>query len=207
VVGLVASRIKDRFHRPVIALARGGNGELKGSGRSIAALHLRDALDLVDKRNPGLLLRFGGHAAAAGLSLRESDVVAFTAAFESVARELLSPVDLERTIETDGSLGAADINIQLARQLHDHVWGQGFPAPTFHDEFAVVDQRIVGEKHSRLKLRRTAAGQEDGKAIDAILFGHAGMLPNRIRAVYRLALNFYNDSFSLELGIEHWHAI
>jgi single-stranded-DNA-specific exonuclease len=207
VVGLVASRIKDRFHRPVIALARGSNGELKGSGRSIPALHLRDALDLVDKRAPGLLLRFGGHAAAAGVALREEDLPAFAAAFESVVRELLSPVDLERTIETDGSLQDAEIDIQLARRMHEHAWGQGFPAPTFHDVFAVIDQRIVGEKHSRLKLRRVNSSLSSPKALDAILFGYAQPLPARIEAVYRLGLNFHNDSYGLELAIEHWQTV
>jgi single-stranded-DNA-specific exonuclease len=206
VVGLVASRIKDRFHRPVIALARGGNGELKGSGRSIATLHLRDALDLVDKRHPGLLLRFGGHAAAAGIALRETDLPAFNAAFEAVARELLSPVDLERTIETDGSLRQVEVNIELARLLDQHVWGQGFPAPTFSDAFEVVEQRIVGEKHAKLRLRRLGAADASPQSLSAILFGHAEPLPPRIEAVYRLGLNWFNDSYALELQIEHWQA-
>lgn len=206
VIGLVASRIKDRFHRPVIALARGGNGELKGSGRSIPGLHLRDALDLVDKRNPGLLLRFGGHAAAAGIALREADLPAFGVAFEAVARELLSPVDLERTIETDGSLQDVEVNVQLARLLDQHVWGQGFPAPAFSDAFEVVEQRIVGEKHAKLRLRRLGAADASPQSLSAILFGHAEPLPPRIEAVYRLGLNWFNDSYALELQIEHWQA-
>ncbi|MDH5264579.1 MAG: single-stranded-DNA-specific exonuclease RecJ, partial [Betaproteobacteria bacterium] len=131
VVGLLASRLKDRFHRPVFAFAAEDGGRLKGSGRSIAGLHLRDALDLVAKRAPGVLERFGGHAAAAGATLHANRLEDFGAAFESVARELLSPADLEQRIETDGELEPGDISFDFAREIRRHVWGQGFPEPRF----------------------------------------------------------------------------
>ncbi len=198
VVGIVASRIKERFHRPVIAFARGNDGELKGSGRSIRALHLRDALDLVAKREPGLLARFGGHAAAAGLTLRETDLGRFRAAFETAARGLLTPADLERVIETDGTLRAADLTLEAARLFDSQVWGQGFPAPTFDDEFAVVRQRVIAGRHLKLQLAR------DGGEYEAMLFSHAAPLPGRVHAVYRLAVNDYGGTQKLQLTIEHW---
>ena len=198
VIGILASRIRERWHRPVIAFARGGAGEIKGSGRSIGALHLRDALDLIAKREPGLLTRFGGHAAAAGLTLHEADFERFSAAFEAVVQSLLSPADLQRVIETDGALPAAHLTLDSARLLEQQVWGQGFPAPTFIDEFDVAEQRIVGERH--LKLRLASAGAE----IEAMLFSHTEALPRRVRAVYRLAVNEYNGAQKLQLTLEHW---
>ncbi len=146
VVGLLASRLKDRFHRPVFAFAVEAGGKLKGSGRSIAGLHLRDALDLVAKRAPGVIERFGGHAAAAGATLHAGRLEEFGAAFESVARELLSPADLEQRIETDGELGPGDVSFDFARELRRHVWGQGFPEPRFSGRFAVEGQRVVGRQ-------------------------------------------------------------
>jgi single-stranded-DNA-specific exonuclease len=154
VVGIVAARIKERLHRPVFAFARGDAGEIKGSGRSIPGLHLRDALDLVCKRAPGLLLRFGGHAMAAGLTLRESDFARFRELFAQVADELLAPADRTRTLETDGGLESAYFSIATARLLEAEVWGQGFPAPLFQDEFAVESQRILKDKHLKLRLRK-----------------------------------------------------
>lgn len=201
VVGIVASRIKERFHRPVIAFARGNDGELKGSGRSIRALHLRDALDLVAKREPGLLARFGGHAAAAGLTLREADLERFRTAFENAARGLLTPADLERVIETDGTLRPEDLTLEAARLFEQQVWGQGFPAPTFDDEFAIVRQRVVAGRHLKLQLAR------DGGEYEAMLFSHAEPLPGRVHAVYRLAVNEYGGTQKLQLTIEHWHPV
>ncbi len=198
VIGIVASRLKERYHRPVIAFARGNDGELKGSGRSIGALHLRDALDLVAKREPGLIARFGGHAAAAGLTLRENDFARFRAAFESVAQTLLTPPDLARVIETDGALPAEHFTLEAARVLEHAVWGQGFPAPTFDDEFTVARQRVVGERHLKLRLAK------DGREVDAMLFSHATPLPPRIRAVYRLAVNEWNGTQTLQITVEHW---
>ena len=198
VIGIVASRIKDRFHRPAFAFARGVDGEIKGSGRSIRGLHLRDALDLVSKRAPGLILRFGGHAAAAGLTLREADFAHFQRLFEGVVRSLLSPADLEREIETDGSLPVAHATLEAAHALRDGIWGQGFPEPHFVDRFEIVQQRVVGERHLRLRLRR------DGRIFEGILFGHNEPLPAAIRAVYRFALNEYNGTTSTQLVIDHW---
>ena len=173
---------------------------MKGSGRSINALHLRDALDLVSKRHPDLILRFGGHAAAAGLSLGEHAFEKFQLAFEAVARELLTPGDLDREWITDGSLPPEEMTLDNASALADAVWGQGFPEPRFYDRFEVASQRVVGERHLKLRLRR-------GKAlIDAMLFGHADPLPDAIAATYRLSANHYNGSVTLQLILDHWHA-
>ncbi|HEX7455730.1 MAG TPA: single-stranded-DNA-specific exonuclease RecJ [Gallionella sp.] len=198
VIGILASRLKDKFHRPVIAFAQSNNGELKGSGRSIASLHLRDALDLISKRQPALIRKFGGHAAAAGLSIAEADFTKFVAAFEQVASELLSANDLAHLIETDGALEPAGMSLEMARLLDEQVWGQGFPAPQFDDEFVVQNQRVVGEKHLKLRLG------VKGKSIEAILFGHNEPLPERIHAVYSLSINEYNGNQSLQLIIKHW---
>lgn len=201
VIGILASRLKDKFHRPVIAFASGKDGELKGSGRSIRGLHLRDALDRVAKRHPDLLQKFGGHAAACGLTIRESDLSAFTMAFEAVAQSLLSPADLERLVETDGALAPAEATLETAFLLRREVWGQGFPQPGFSGEFSVEKQRVVGEKHLRLRLG------SQGKTLDAILFSHCDPLPAAIRAVYRLDVNEYNGAQSLQLVIEHWECV
>jgi single-stranded-DNA-specific exonuclease len=198
VVGIVASRLKDRFHRPTVIFARGGGGELKGSGRSIAGLHLRDALDLVAKRAPGLIARFGGHAFAAGLSIAEADLPRFRTLFEEVAREALSPAQLARVLETDGELAPDELDLDLARAMHDAVWGQGFDAPVFDGVFDVLDQRIVGVRHSKLTLRRGDA------TYTAMLFGHAEALPGRIRAAYRPDVNEWNGSQTLQLTLAHW---
>ncbi|HSM98187.1 MAG TPA: single-stranded-DNA-specific exonuclease RecJ [Gallionella sp.] len=198
VIGILASRLKERFHRPTIAFARAGNNEIKGSGRSIAGLHLRDALDLVSKRHPSLIRKFGGHAAAAGLSIAESDFGSFAAAFEKVSGELLDAGDLAQRIETDGALDVAEMNLEIARLLDEQVWGQGFPAPQFSDDFAVKNQRVVGEKHLKLRL------EANGKLIEAILFGHNEPLPEQVQAVYSLSVNEYNGTQSLQLIIRHW---
>ena len=202
VIGILASRIKDKRHRPVFAFARGdtetGDGEIKGSGRSIPGLHLRDALDLISKRAPGLLKRFGGHAMAAGATIMEPDFARFRELFAQVADELLSPADLTRTLETDGSLEASYFSIQTARLLEEEVWGQGFPAPIFEDEFEVENQRILKEKHLKLRLRRGAL------RIDAIQFNCNTAPGATIRAAYRLAINEYNGVQSPQLMIEHF---
>lgn len=200
VIGILASRLRERFHRPTFAFASSGNGELKGSGRSIAALHLRDALDLVSKRHPELIVRFGGHAAAAGLTLHENGFKPFCDAFETVATELLTPADLEREWVTDGSLPPEDMTLANATTLADSVWGQGFPEPRFYDHFEVVAQRIVGERHLKLRLRRGS------QQLDAMLFGHAAPLPEAIAATYRLSANHYNGAMTLQLLLEHWQA-
>ena len=201
VIGIVASRIKDKFHRPVVAFARSNHGEIKGSGRSIRSLHLRDALDLVSKRAPGLILKFGGHAAAAGLTLREADFALFQQHFESAVRGLLTPADLEREIATDGSLPVEHATLASAQALRDGIWGQGFPEPGFLDTFEIVQQRVVGERHLKLRLRR------DGKIFEGILFGHNEPLPEAIRAVYRFSLNEYNGVTSTQVMLDHWEPL
>jgi len=202
VIGILASRIKDKRHRPVFAFARGdeatADGELKGSGRSIPGLHLRDALDLVSKRAPGLLKRFGGHAMAAGATIMEADFARFRELFAQVADELLAPTDLTRTLETDGSLEESYVSINTARLLDNEVWGQGFPAPLFEDEFTVENQRILKDKHLKLRLRRGEM------RIDAIQFNFSGSPGTTIRAAYRLSVNEYNGVQSPQLLIEHF---
>jgi len=197
VVGILASRIKEKFHRPVIAFAEAGEGILKGSGRSIAGLHLRDALDLVTKRQPDLILKFGGHAMAAGLSIKQADFLAFQQAFESVVSELLSSADLQAIIETDGSLEANNMSLEASQILASSVWGQGFALPLFADAFSVVNQRIVGEKHLKLYL------EKDKKRFDAIFFGQTAFLPEQIQAVYQLQTNAYNGLQALQLQLVH----
>ena len=197
VIGILASRVKDKLHRPVIAFARGNADELKGSGRSIRGLHLRDALDLVSKQAPGLLLRFGGHAAAAGLTLREESLARFETLFEQTVRELIDPADLTRTIETDGPLEAGRMSLESARLLEGEIWGQGFPAPVFSDDFAVDSQRILKDRHLKLTLRKGAA------RFDAIRFNFAEGAPDKVRAAYRLAVNEFNGVSSVQLVLEH----
>jgi len=203
VVGILAGRVKERWHRPVIAFARSSEGseEIKGSGRSIPGLHLRDALDLVAKREPDLILRFGGHAAAAGLTLRESEFTRFAAAFDRAVRDMLSPEALAHRIDTDGSLAADYLSLNTARMLEEQIWGQGFPQPLFWDEFNVMNQRVVGEKHLKLKLRR------DKQVLEAMHFNSLDSLPNAVRAAYRVTTNEFNGIRSLQLVIEHWEPI
>ena len=197
VVGILASRIKEKLHRPVFAFARGENGEIKGSGRSIPGLHLRDALDLVSKRAPGILKKFGGHAMAAGATLMEEDFTRFRELFTQVADELLAPADLTRTLETDGGLESAYFSLDTARLLEAEVWGQGFPPPLFEDEFVVESQRILKEKHLKLRLRK---GEQ---RLDAIQFNFSQPPGDRIRAAYRLSINDYNGVQTTQLMIEH----
>src|SRR4051812_8120274 len=180
VVGILASRLKDRLHLPVICFARSAaGGLLKGSGRSIAALHLRDCLDLVAKRAPGLILRFGGHAQAAGLTIAEADYARFAQAFERALEELLPAAAREQRVETDGSLHAEELSFNTACMLEAEIWGQGFPQPLFCDNFSVENQRVVGERHLKLRL------QKDGKRYEAMRFGSHGLpdpLPSKVRA-------------------------
>jgi single-stranded-DNA-specific exonuclease len=201
VVGLLASRLKERHNRPTLIFAEVGDGLLRGSGRAIPGLHLRDALDLVDRRLPGVILKFGGHAAAAGLTLRREHLDAFSEVFESVARESLSAADLVRVIETDGELAPAEFTLENAEALRNTVWGQGFPAPAFQGEFTVQSQRLVGEKHLKLRL----AG--NGLAAEAMLFFQDTPLPERIQAVYRLEVNEWNGNRSLQLNLAHWAGV
>ncbi|MFT3757942.1 single-stranded-DNA-specific exonuclease RecJ [Thauera sp.] len=200
VIGLVASRIKERLHRPTIAFARSSNGELKGSGRSIPGLHLRDALDLVTKRHPDLIARFGGHAMAAGLTIREADLRRFDEAFEEVVGGLLDPAQLEHRIDTDGSLEPGYFALDAVRMLENEIWGQGFPQPVFDDVFRVERQRVLKDKHLKLELSRGSTRYE------AIRFNHADGAAGQIHAAYRLGVNEYNGVSSVQLMLEHFEA-
>jgi len=204
VIGILAGRVREKLHRPTFAFARGEGEELKASGRSIPGLHLRDALDLVAKRHPGLLLRFGGHAAAAGLTLAAGRVADFDAAFEEVCRELLSPADLSRTLETDGPLESGYFSLDTVRLLRQEVWGQAFPPPLFADSFEVLGQRLLKDKHLKLKL------QKGRQRFDAIQFnfadGAAPSVPERIRAVFRVDINEWNGNQTVQLLLEHFEA-
>lgn len=199
VVGIVAGRMKDRLHRPTFAFARGADGALKGSGRSIPGFHLRDALDLVAKRHPGLLLRFGGHAMAAGCTLADDDgqgFQTFEAALRQVAAEWLDKATLTRTLRTDGPLGHEWFNADTAALLDAQVWGQGFEAPVFCDEAEVLQQRLVGEKHLKLRLRL------GGREREAIWFGHADPLPDHVRIAYRLSADEWNGQRRVQMVVE-----
>ena len=197
VVGILASRIKDKLHRPVFAFAPGEGGIIKGSGRSIPGLHLRDALDLVAKRAPGLLIRFGGHAMAAGATVNAENFDKFKELFAQVAGELLAPADLTRTLETDGNLEGSYISLATARLLENEIWGQGFPAPLFMDEFDVEQQRVLKDKHLKLRLRK------GDTRIDAIQFNFSAQPGNRTRLAYRLTINEYMGVESPQLMVEH----
>ncbi|QLI83079.1 single-stranded-DNA-specific exonuclease RecJ [Chitinibacter fontanus] len=202
VVGIVASRVKDRYHRPTLVFADGGDEEIKGSGRSIAGLHLRDALDLVSKRHPSLIKKFGGHAMAAGLTLARRDFAQFAQAFEEVCRQLLTPADLTHVIETDGILSSAELHIGTAELLDKQVWGQGFPAPVFSGQFRVIEQRIVGEKHSKLKL-----STPEGIVLDAMRFNYAEPIPQKINAVYKISVNEFRGERNLQLQLDYCEPI
>ena len=184
VVGIVASRLKDRLHRPTFVFAAsqapGREHELKGSGRSIPGFHLRDALDLVAKRYPGVLLRFGGHAMAAGCTVAQAQYAQFERALTEVAQEWLDAATLTRRLETDGPLAPEYRRADLVETLHREVWGQGFAPPVFSEEVEVLSQRLVGEKHLALKLRH------QGQHVDGIWFGHTEPLPGRVKLAYRL---------------------
>jgi single-stranded-DNA-specific exonuclease len=193
VIGILASRLKDKFHRPVIAFAHAQTGEIKGSGRSIPGLHLRDALDLVSKRHPQLILKFGGHAMAAGLSIRETDLAPFRQAFEKVCSEWLDADALVKSIATDGVLQPTEFSLELARELQQQVWGQGFAEPLFEGDFEVESQRVVGEKHLKLKLH-SAAG-----SVEAIYFFSNEPVADHIHAVFSLSINEYNGKQTLQL--------
>lgn len=190
VVGIVASRIKDKLHRPSFVFAASGAPghahELKGSGRSIPGFHLRDALDLVAKRQPGVLLRFGGHAMAAGCTIAAENFCAFEQGLSQVAKEWLDAATLSRRIDTDGPLKPEYRRVELVDVLQQEVWGQGFAAPTFSEEVDVLSQRLVGEKHLALKLKH------QGQAVDAIWFGHTEPLPARVKLAFRLDADAWN---------------
>jgi single-stranded-DNA-specific exonuclease len=200
VVGIVAARLKDRLHRPTFVFAASaaeGNGHiLKGSGRSIAGFHLRDALDLVAKRHPDVLLRFGGHAMAAGCSIHAERLPEFTQAMAQVASEWLDADTLQQKLLTDGAIAAEDLRVDVADSLNQQVWGQGFAAPIFSESCSLVEQRIVGSGHSKLKV------QLAGQTLDAIWFSRSDALPQQLRLAFRLDVNEWRGKRSLQLMVE-----
>ena len=199
IIGLVASRIKEQTYRPVIAFAPSEeNGEhvLKGSGRSIPGIHLRDALDRVSKLSPGLILKFGGHAMAAGLTIRKDAFDEFKELFARAVKELSDPEMFERNIVTDGELRASDFNIELVEAIRKHVWGQAFPEPLFANQFKVLSQRVLKDQHLKLSL------EVDGREIQAIWFRHKRELPPTVRLAYKLDINDFRGRQSVQLIIE-----
>lgn len=197
VIGIVASRLKDKFYRPTITFAPGDEGLIKGSGRSIPGFHLRDALDLVSKHAPSLIQKFGGHAMAAGLTIRAEDFEAFQVAFEAVGKSWLRQEQLERIIETDGVLEEAYYSTDFIELLDSQVWGQGFAPPIFCDEFKLVSQRILKERHLKMVL------EKNGMRYDAIWFGHTDSFGERIKVAFRLDANEYNGVTKVQLLVEH----
>jgi single-stranded-DNA-specific exonuclease len=203
VIGVVASRIKDRVYRPTFVMASGKNGEFKGSGRSIPGFHLRDALDLVATRNPGLLPKFGGHAMAAGVTVSAGGLAKFQRAFEEVSREMLSPALLMQCLETDGSLESAEMTLGTVDALRANVWGQNFPEPTFVDVFDVVSFKKMGENDAHLKL----VLERGGMKFNAVKFRHEGNdIPPKVRIVYKLESNTFMQKTSLQLMLDHLEA-
>jgi len=196
VVGIVAGRLKDRLHRPTFVFARGQDGLLKGSGRSIPGFHLRDALDLVAKRAPGVLKKFGGHAMAAGCSIAHEDFAAFAQGLQQVALEWLDAATLAHRVRTDGALAVEWFSAQTVQLLDAQVWGSAFEAPLFCDEVEVLAQRIVGDKHLKLRLRH------QGALRDAIWFGRIEPVPERVRLAYRLSLDEWNGQQRIQMVIE-----
>lgn len=207
VVGLVASKVKERYHRPVIALAPAGDGELKGSARSIPGLHIRDTLDAVAARHPELLQKFGGHAMAAGLSIRATDLDAFSEAFDQEVSRVLSDSDLNQQILTDGELAADELAISFAEQLRAAgPWGQGFPEPVFEGEFRLLASRVVGDKHVKMRV-----ANRTGTALDAIAFNQApdGIAPEwpSARMAYRLEINEFRGVRSVQLVVDYMEPV
>ena len=196
VVGIVAARLKDRLHRPTFVFAMGQDGLLKGSGRSIPGFHLRDALDLVAKRHPGVLKRFGGHAMAAGCTIAQKHFDTFDAGLQQVAREWLDAATLARKLLSDGPLALEHFNAETVRALDAQVWGQAFEPPMFSDEVEVVSQRLVGEKHLKLSVKHA------GVLRDAIWFGHSEPVGARVRMAYRLSVDEYNGRERVQMVVE-----
>lgn len=207
VIGILASRIKDKFNRPVIVFAPGQGDELKGSGRSITGLHLRDVLAQIDAQYPGLIAKFGGHAMAAGLTILKNDFARFSTVFDEVVSAIVTEDQLQHTIITDGELQENELNLDLAMVLRDAgPWGQAFPEPLFDDVFRILEQRIVGDKHLKLRLGK------GGKVLDAVAFFVNTMeWPNHrcenIRAAYRLDVNEYKGRSSVQLILDYFEEV
>lgn len=201
VVGIIASRLKDASHRPAVVLARGQDGLLKGSGRSVPGFHLRDALDWVDKRHPGLLLRFGGHAMAAGCTLEEAHWPQFADALAEVAGQWLAPEALARKRWVDGPLSAAEFSLDVAQQLGSAVWGSGFEAPVFCNRATLVSQRVVGERHLALKLKLALAGESEPSVREAIWFQRETPAPDEGWLAFQLSADEFRGEQRLRLQV------
>ncbi len=200
VIGIVASRLKEHFHRPAIVFAATENGELKGSGRSISGFHLRDGLDWISKQNNDIILKFGGHAMAAGLTIKADHLSEFKQLFEQSVKLFTPEEMLKKAYTTDGILTIEEITLDNALKIRDKIWGQGFAFPTFVDEFSVSWQRLVGKNHKKVGLIKS------GKVIEAMLFNCTEDLPEKITAVYRLVANEWREQYELQLYIDHWQA-
>jgi len=207
VVGIVASRLKERFNRPAIVFAPADGStseELRGSGRSLTGFHLRDALDLVSKREPGLILKFGGHAMAAGLTIRKSDFEKFDTCFQKVASGLLTEELLERHHIHDGVLQASEFTPEIGDLIAEEIWGQGFPQPVFYGEFEIIQQSLMKEKHLRLMLRPLGAAEDKigNKPITAVWFNRTQSLPATAKLAYRIVTDRYQGQARVQLMIE-----
>ncbi|WP_371739818.1 single-stranded-DNA-specific exonuclease RecJ [Marinobacterium sp. xm-v-233] len=204
VIGILASRVKEKLHRPVIVFAPGDEGEIKGSARSIEGFHIRDGLDRIATEHPGLISKFGGHAMAAGLTISKADLARFETAFAAEVTRQTRKEDLDRVIETDGELAPNQFTMELAQMIQEAgPWGHQFPEPSFHGEFRLLQQRIVGQKHLKMVLQEPTTGL----ALDAIAFNvESDIWPNasinRVRAVYRLDINEFRGQRSLQLMVE-----
>ncbi len=203
VIGIVAGRVRELVYRPTFIFASDSSGALTGSGRSIIGFNLRDALDLVDRRAPGLLLKYGGHAMAAGATLREGGLGEFTEHFEAVARQLLTPAALRQQLETDGALQPHEMSLQTVAQVKDEAWGQAFPEPTFSDTFKVIETRRMGQDQNHIKM----IVQKGTKAFTAVKFRAGDVeVPRNVKVVYKLGANTFRGATNLQLLLEHFEA-
>ena len=203
VVGIVASRLKEKFYRPVFVFAPDDDGNYRGSGRSIAGVHLRDVLDAISKRAPDIIIKFGGHAMAAGLTLRQGSLKTFGELFEDIVRSQVNEDTLSQTYLTDGSLKASDITLANAQLINAQIWGQGFPPPSFADTFQVIRQQSMGADKKHTKAWLTKEGQE----FEAMFWRCEDTLPRDIRVVYRPTVNEWRGNTELQLYVDYWEAV